>query len=41
MQLNLTWRVWGFDLGEGKYYGWRLWFHIGPLHILIGKIRPF
>jgi hypothetical protein len=30
-------RIWGFSGGDGAYYGWRWWLHIGPVLLLIGR----
>jgi hypothetical protein len=30
----------GLGLGTGRYYGWRLYIHAGPLILLIWRCSP-
>jgi hypothetical protein len=40
MQMIWTWTLWGLDWSDASYYGWRHALHIGPLHLLVGKVVP-
>jgi len=30
----------GIGIGSGRYYGWRLYIHLGPVMLLIGRCVP-